>query len=49
MQLKTNQVLNFSEPVYEYKYLKVKVREFDGLIKTKFWGNEVPKENMHYN
>ena len=24
------------------------VREFDGLIKTNFLGNEVPKENMHY-
>ena len=23
-----------SEPVYEYKYLKVKVREFKGIIKT---------------
>ena len=25
-----------SEPVYEYKYLKAEVREFDGVIKT-FW------------
>ena len=25
-----------SEPVYEYKYLKAKVREFDGVIKTNF-------------
>ena len=23
-----------SEPVYEYKYLKIKVREYDGVIKT---------------
>ena len=37
-----------SEPVYEYKYLKAKVREFDGVIKTNFLGNDVPKENMHY-
>ena len=37
-----------SEPVYEYKYLKAKVREFDGVIKTKFLGNDMPKENMHY-
>ena len=31
--------INFhSEPVYEYKYLKAKVGEFDGVIKTKtFW------------
>ena len=37
-----------SEPVYEYRYLKAKVREFDGVIKTNFLGNDVPKENMHY-
>ena len=37
-----------SEPVYEYKYLKAKVREFDGAIKTNFLGNDMPKENMHY-
>ena len=41
--------INFhSEPVYEYKYLKAKVREFDGVIKTNFLGNDMPKENMHY-
>ena len=37
-----------SKPVYEYKYLKAKVREFDGVIKTNFLGNDMPKENMHY-
>ena len=37
-----------SEPVYENKYLKVKVRVFDGVIKTNFLGNDMPKENMHY-
>ena len=37
-----------SEPVYEYRSLKAKVREFDGVIKTNFLGNDVPKENMHY-
>ena len=37
-----------SEPVYKYKYLKAKVREFDDVIKTNFLGNDVPKENMHY-
>ena len=38
-----------SEPVYEYKYLKAKVREFDGVIKTNFLGNGMPKEYMYYN
>ena len=37
-----------SEPIYEKKYLKPKVREFDGAIKTNFLGNDMPKENMHY-
>ena len=36
------------KPIYEQKYLKAKVREFDGVIKTNFLGNEVWKENMHY-
>ena len=37
-----------SQPIYEQKYLKTKVREFDGVVKTNFLGNDVPKENMHY-
>ena len=37
-----------SEPVYEQKYLKAKLREYDGVIKTNFLGSGVPKENMHY-
>ena len=37
-----------SKPINEQKYLKAKVREFDGVIKTNFLGNEVPKENMHF-
>ena len=38
----------YTESVYEYNYLKAGVREFDGIIKTKFLGNNMPKENMHY-
>ena len=37
-----------SEPVYKYTYLKPKVREFDGVIKTNCLGKGVPKENMYY-
>ena len=41
--------INFnSEPVYEYRYLKAKVREFDGAIKANFLNNDMPKVNMHY-
>ena len=37
-----------SKPIYDQKYLKAKVREFDGVIKRNFLGNDMPKENMHY-
>ena len=41
--------INFhSKPIYDKKYIKAKVREFDGVIKTNFLGNGVPKENMQY-
>ena len=33
-----------SEPIYENKYFKAKVREFDGDIKTNFLSNGLPKE-----
>ena len=34
--------------VYDEKYVKVKVREFNGVIKRNFLGDKIPKENMHY-
>ena len=37
-----------SQPIYENKYLKIKVKEFDGNVKTNFLGNDLPKENMCY-
>ena len=37
-----------SMPVYDEKYIKAKVREFNGVIKTNFLSDEVPKENEHY-
>ena len=36
----------YSKPVYKYKYLKAKVREYDSVIKTNFLGNGIPRENM---
>ena len=36
-----------SEPIFEYKYLKTKVREFDGVIKTNFQGNDIPKYALY--
>ena len=38
-----------SEHVYHKTFnLKAKVREFNGVIKTNFPGNDMPKENMYY-
>ena len=37
-----------SFPVYDKKYSKTKVTEYDDVIKTNFLGNDVAKENMHY-
>ena len=37
-----------SMPVYDQKYVKAKVREFNGVIKTNFLDDEIPKENVHY-
>ena len=37
-----------SMPVYDEKYIKAKVREFNGVIKTNFLGDEIPKESMYY-
>ena len=30
-------IIFHSQPVYGYKYLKAKIREFNGLIKKFFW------------
>ena len=37
-----------SKPVYEQEYIKAKVREYDGVIKTNFLGSGVPEKDMHY-
>ena len=38
----------YATPVYDEKYIKAKVREFSGVIKTNFLGDKIPKESMHY-
>ena len=37
-----------SLPVHDKRYLKSKVKEYDGLKKTNFLGKGIPKENKHY-
>ena len=48
---KIKDILNIkfhSIPVYDGKYIKAKVRKFNGDIKTNFLGDKIPKENEHY-
>ena len=35
-------------PVYDEKYIKAKVRQFNGMIETNFLDNEIPKKNVFY-
>ena len=37
-----------SMTAYDEKYIKAKVREFNGVSKTNFLGDEIPKENVNY-
>ena len=34
--------------VYDKKYIKAKVKEFNGVVNTGFLGSEVPHERVHY-
>ena len=35
-------------PVYDEKYIKAKVRGFNGVIKTNFLGDKIPKKSVHF-
>ena len=37
-----------SKPIYDEKYIKAKVKPFNGIVNTIFWNYEIPKENAHY-
>ena len=35
-------------PVYDEKYIKAKVRGFNGVIKTNFLADKIPKKSVHF-
>ena len=37
-----------TQPIYDDKYIKTKVKTFSSMINTLFSGNEIPKERNHY-
>ena len=45
---KTLNVKFHSMPVYDKKYIKAKVRQFNGVVKTNFLGDEIPREGAHF-
>ena len=34
--------------VYDEKYIKAKLKKFNGVVNTSFCGNEIPKEGVHH-
>ena len=48
---KIKSILNLklhSQPIYDDKYIKTKVKTFNNTINTLLSGNEIPKEKNHY-
>ena len=45
---KTSNIKFHSMSVYDEKYIKVKVRECNGVIKTNFLDDEMPKRNVYH-
>ena len=37
-----------SMPACDEKYIKAKIKEFNGVIKTNFLGDQIPTESVHY-
>ena len=37
-----------SKPAYDEKYIKAKVKTFNGVVNTVFSDNKIPKESIHY-
>ena len=36
-----------SQPIYDEKFIKTKVKTFNSMINTFFSGDEIPKEKIH--
>ena len=37
-----------SNPVYNEKYIKTKIKSYNGKINTNLYGNKIPKEGSHF-
>ena len=48
---KIKELLNvkfYSEPIYDDKYIKTKVKTLSSIINMLFTGDEIPKERIYY-
>ena len=45
---KTLNIKFYSMPIYDKKYVKAKLKEFNGVVNKKFWGHKITKEGVHY-
>ena len=45
---KASNIRFHSQPIYDGKYIKTKVKAFNCVINTVFSNNEIPKEKNHY-
>ena len=48
MLKKTLNIKFHNMPVYDEKYIKVKIKEYNGVVNTNFWGDKIPKEGVHH-
>ena len=37
-----------NEPVYDSKYIRTKVKSYNGEINTNFYGNKIPEKGEYY-
>ena len=44
---KTLNIKFHSMPIYDEKYIKSKIEEFNGAVNTNFWSDAVQKQGMH--
>ena len=47
-RVKQNNELSHSQPIYDDKYIKTKVKTFNNSINTLFSGDEIPKVRIRY-
>ena len=45
---KTLNIRFHSQPIYDNKYIKTRVKPFNGVVSTIFSDKEIPKERNHY-